>query len=309
MKLGAALKKAVADGTLTEEEAIAKWKEAVGRYGEGHGKGKLKAPVELRVRGVVREYRLHVPAAKPEGKMPLLVAFHGAGGRDDPFPQQARFHELAEAEGFIIAYPMSKAVPGNEGEWQLNTSARQRQDIDFIEALIDDVSARHPVDPKRVYATGYSLGSMFTYELACHLNSRFAAIASFAGTMPVSPNAFTQEDPVAIMHIHGFKDRIIAYGGEWDWKEWDSVGTMRNIPGLVEYWSRKYNCTKKTETKSASAIHVVHEGGNGAVRVEHYRLNRVGHEWPETINGVSTHRVIWSFLKGFSKPQDTRSGH
>ena len=58
----------------------------------------------------------------------------------------------------------------------------------------------------------------------------------------------------------------------------------------------------KTETKSKSALHVVHEGGDGTVRVEHYRLNRVGHEWPETINGVSTHRVIWSFLKRFSKP-------
>jgi len=30
---------------------------------------------------------------------------------------------------------------------------------------------------------------------------------------------------------------IIAYGNTWDWKSWDTVGTMRGIPSLVQFWS------------------------------------------------------------------------
>ena len=26
--------------------------------------------------------------------------------------------------------------------------------------------------------------------------------------------------------------------------------------------------------------------------------------WPDSLNGVSTHQVIWSFLSGFSKTDD-----
>ena len=92
------------------------------------------------------------------------------------------------------------------------------QDIDFVEALIDDLSAKYEIDPARIYAVGYSLGSMFSYELACQLDDRFAAIASFAGTMPVAPIDCLPERNVPLLHLHGDDDPIIAYHNTWDWK-------------------------------------------------------------------------------------------
>ena len=49
--------------------------------------------------------------------------------------------------GSSSPFPSASVVPPNEGAWQLNTDAQSRQDIDFIEALIDEISAQHPVDP------------------------------------------------------------------------------------------------------------------------------------------------------------------
>ena len=230
------------------------------------------------------------------------MAFHGGSGRDYPFPQQREFEELVETEGVIAVYPLAELVPPNEGEWQLNTSESSTQDLAFVEALIDDLSARYCVDSSRIYATGYSLGSMFTYELACHLNARFAAIASFAGTMPVTPNSCALVENVSIMHIHGQDDPIIAYDNEWEWKAWDSVGTMRDIPSLVRFWSEQYGCQNERETQSDAALHIVHDACDEGVRVEHYRLTGVGHEWPDAIRGVSTHEVIWNFVSEFAKP-------
>ena len=257
---------------------------------------------ELMVNGVRRQYRLSVPRADAGVALPVLMAFHGGGGRDYPFPQQRKFEELVEAEGVIAVYPLAELVPPNEGEWQLNTSESSTQDIAFVEALIDDLSSRYCVDSNRIYATGYSLGSMFTYELACHLNARFAAIASLAGTMPAVPNSCALVENVSIMHIHGRDDPLISYDSEWKWKAWASVGTMRDIPSLVRFWSEQYGCQNESETQSDSALHIVHDACDEGVRVEHYRLTGVGHEWPDAISGVSTHEVIWNFVSEFSKP-------
>ena len=257
---------------------------------------------ELMVNGVRRQYRLSVPQADAGVALPVLMAFHGGSGRDYPFPQQREFEELVETEGVIAVYPLAELVPPNEGEWQLNTSESSTQDIAFVEALIDDLSARYCVDSNRIYATGYSLGSMFTYELACHLNARFAAIASLAGTMPVTPNSCTLVENVSIMHIHGQDDSIISYGSEWEWKAWDSVGTMRDIPSLVRFWSEQYGCQNESETQADSVLHIVHDACDEGVRVEHYRLSGVEHEWPDAIRGVSTHEVIWNFVSEFAKP-------
>ena len=258
--------------------------------------------VEIMVDGVRRQYRLSAPQADAGVALPVLMAFHGGDGRNYPFPQQQEFEELVEAEGVIVVYPLAELVPPNEGEWQLNTSESSTQDIDFVEALIDDLSARYCVDSNRIYATGYSLGSMFTYELACHLSSRFAAIASFAGTMPMEPNSCVLEDNASIMHIHGQDDWIISYDTAWEWKEWDSVGTMMDIPSLIRFWSEQYNCQNESETQSDSVLHIVHDACDEGVRVEHYRLTGVEHEWPGTISGVSTHEVIWNFVSEFTKP-------
>ena len=131
--------------------------------------------VEVTVDEMNREYNLYVPQSLPEGPVPLLLAFHGGGGRGWAYPQQAQFQALADSEGLLIAYPQAELMPGNEGEWQLNTPDEGRHDIRYVEAIIDQVASRFNLEENRVYATGYSLGSMFTYELACHLSSRFAA--------------------------------------------------------------------------------------------------------------------------------------
>jgi polyhydroxybutyrate depolymerase len=263
--------------------------------------GQYLPSTDIVVNGVEREYHLYVPTDPPDGPLSLMVVAIGGDAGSWMFPQQSHFEELAETDGIILAFPVGKLVPPNEGAWQLSTDAQSRQDIDFIEALIDDISAQHPVDPARVYAIGYSLGSMFTYELACHMSSRIAAIASFAGTMPVSPRSCVQEEYVPIMHIHGLDDPIIAYGNTWDWKSWDSVGTMMDIPSLVQFWSERYNCQNESQSEFADALHIVHDMCDQNVRVEHFRVNETGHGWPESINGVPTYQIIWSFLSGFSK--------
>ena len=257
---------------------------------------------QITVNGVERQYHRFIPTKDSNGPQSLMVLLQGGSAGSWRFPQQFYWEALAEEEGIVVAVPVGKLVPPNEGAWQLNTGPDSMQDIDFFNAMIDEISAEHDIDPTRIYAVGYSLGSMFSYELACQMSTRFAAIASFAGTMPVAPKSCEPERNVPIMHIHGADDGIIAYGRTWDWKSWDSVGTMWDIPSLVQYWGDKFNCTNQSETQSDTSGHLVYDNCDQNARVEHHRIEAGTHEWPENINGVSTHHVIWTFLSGFSIP-------
>ncbi len=276
----------------------------VGYFGYGwyisYRYGQHLPTVEIDVNGVAREYNLFVPEDPPEGPMSLVVLLNGGSAGSWPFPRQRNWEALGEEAGIVIAVPIGKLVPPNEGAWQLNTDAGSYQDIDYITAMIDEISSNHSLDATRTYAVGYSLGSMFSYELACQMSDRFAAIASFAGTMPLSPKACDPKRNVPLMHIHGAVDPIIAYGNTWDWKEWDSVGTMRDIPGLVQFWRDRYRCQNASTTDAAGEAHVVYDTCDGGARVEHYRLEKRGHGWPETLNGEPTYSVIWSFLSSFT---------
>lgn len=275
---------------------------AYGAYVESKW-GQYLPTTEITVNGVERKYHSFVPSGSPAGPMPLIVFLQGGNAGSYLLPQQSLFEQLAEQEGIILAMPVGKRLPHNEGAWQLNTDAQSMQDIDYVQAMINDISASHPVDQSRVYAIGYSLGSMFSYELACQMSTQFAAIASYAGTMPVSPKACDPERNVPIMHIHGAQDPIIAYDNSWDWKEWDSVGTMWDIPGLLQYWATKYNCQNENQTATDTSTHTVYDTCDQNARVEHHRIGDSGHGWPENINGVSTHDVIWTFLGNFSMPR------
>ena len=255
---------------------------------------------EIAVNGVERKYHLFAPTSSHERPMSLVVMLMGGDAGSWKFPQQGKWEELAEQEGIVIAFPVGQVMPPNESAWQLNTDARSRHDIDYIDAMIDDISSSHQVDAARVFAVGYSLGSMFSYELACQMSERFRAIASFAGSMPVSPKSCDPERNVPLMHIHGVKDRIISYEHAWDWKNWDSVGTMRDVPSLVRFWRDRYACQDERRAESDGEVHLVYDSCEQGARVEHYRLETAGHDWPETLSGVSTHRVIWSFLSGFA---------
>jgi len=253
---------------------------------------------EISVNGIDREYYLFLPSNEADGPSPLLVLLQG-GGADAGwrFASQYDFEAVAEEAGMIIALPSGKRLEANEGAWQLNTDAESMQDIEFMEAMISDIGSKHSLDESRLYAVGYSLGSMFSYELACQMSGRFAAIASFAGTMPVAPKSCDPERNIPILHVHGVRDPIIAYGNTWDWKAWDSVGTMRDIPSLVHYWVDKYNCAEVAESATETITHFVYSACDQDSIVEHYRLENGTHDWPGDINGQPMHKVMWDFLQ------------
>ena len=263
----------------------------------------IQSMITIQAHGVDRYFRLTVPSSEIGVKLPIVLAFHGGGGAEEEFPQQEEFDALAEEDKFIMAYVISEeGRTESEGEWFLNSAATSRDDNVFSEAIVDELSKSYCIDEDRLYAIGYSLGSMFTYEVACQLNTKFAAVASFAGTMPVSPETCNLYGSMGVMHIHGKLDLIIDYDDDWDWKdgEHEGVGTMSNIPGMIDYWADKSNCQDENSHNHLDVEHIVHSQCSSGVLVEHYGLEFGGHGWPEEVAGIETYQLMWQFLFQFT---------
>ena len=251
----------------------------------------------------MREFRLSVPSSEVGTKLPLIIAFHGGGGAEEDFQQQDEFDQLGEQEKFIMVYAVAEDGRSSaEGEWFLNTAATSFEDNDFTEAIVDNLSSQYCLDQDRLYAIGYSLGSMYTYEIACQLNHRFAAVASFAGTMPVDPETCDLIGNMGILHIHGKLDYIIDYDDDWDWKdgEHEGVGTMSNVPGMIEAWSMRANCLSSDTDADLFLEHITHSECFGEVRVEHYGIEFWEHTWPNEVDGTPTYELMWEFLSDFT---------
>ena len=142
---------------------------------------------------------------------------------------------------------------------------------------------------------------MYTYEIACQLNYRFAAVASFAGTMPVAPETCDLAGSMAVLHIHGKLDYIIDYDDDWDWKdgEHEGVGTMSNVPGMIDNWAERANCGASEVDADLFLEHVTHSDCFGNARIEHYGIEFHEHTWPDQVDGTNTYQLIWAFLSDF----------
>ena len=73
-----------------------------------------------------------------------------------------------------------------------------------------------------------------------------------------------------------------------------------DIPSLINYWSKKFNCKNDNYSEFYSFTHITYKNCDGDIHVEHYKLNEIGHSWPTTINYSSTHKIIWNFLENIT---------
>ncbi|MCA9230045.1 MAG: dienelactone hydrolase family protein [Planctomycetales bacterium] len=133
----------------------------------------------------------------PAKQYPLLIFLHGRGEQGDD-PELLKIHgpfKMVEELGLdlIIVAPQS---PKDE-----------RWDIDVLDAFVDDVLEKYPVDRDRVYLTGLSMGGEGAWYLAIRRPDTFAAVAPICGVSAPSKAAALRDVP--IWTFHGAKDSTI----------------------------------------------------------------------------------------------------
>jgi polyhydroxybutyrate depolymerase len=169
-----------------------------------------------------RPYRLLAPTTlDPRKTYPLVLVLHGFGGTSERIERYYQLDPLVEERGFLVAYPDGTEETqrrhfwgGHRRFWNdacCDVYLPSVDDVAYLDAIIDDVSAHYRVDGKRVFVMGISNGGSMSYRYACDRASRVAAILSRAGAMWADTTHCKPSEPVAVLQIHGTDDKVVSY--------------------------------------------------------------------------------------------------
>jgi polyhydroxybutyrate depolymerase len=186
-----------------------------------------------------RPYTLRVPAGLPAGvPAPLVIGLHGYGGTSDGFEQWWQLGPSAGAKG--VLYVALDGLTNGDGFQRWNAiplSASSPYDLQYIDAVIEDIAGKAPLDRKRVYVVGASMGAFMAYRLACELSSKVAAIVSLSGQGAVADQLCPISSRVSVLEVHGDHDSVIDY----------DAGALSS-KNVVEAWGERDGCTGRLQT-------------------------------------------------------------
>ena len=149
-------------------------------------------------------YLLYLPEdyARAAEPLPLVVYLHGRSLRGDDVEQVARYglpRRLKSERKFPFVV-ISPQLPAEE-RWT---------DFEALEALVDEAVTSLPVDPDRVYLTGFSMGGGGVWRYANTYPDRFAAAVPLAGSRHDGPIRGLAKVP--IWAFHGSADESTPVG-------------------------------------------------------------------------------------------------
>ena len=178
----------------------------------------------VQVGGLSRAYLLHVPSAYGGGKpVPLVVDFHAIAGSGAQQRTLSPYPAETDAAGGVMAFPTGQPGPlGNA--WNVGPCCVANvDDVAFTRALVAAVSAVVCVDPKRVYATGVSMGGGMAYEVACHAADLFAGVAPSAfDLLQENVGSCQPARPITVISFRGSADTLVPFDG----------GSSSFVPGM-----------------------------------------------------------------------------
>ena len=155
--------------------------------------------------GLTRRYDLHIPPSYSDtggaDATPLVLLFHGSGGRAREIAGYTGLLAKADRAGFIAVMPQGMATTFTpEPEWNFTTLGPHGpgapDDVAFIDDMLDALEAELCIDSARVFSTGFSAGAHLSVRLACDLSDRIAAIAPVEGVYfpPFFPLIYPSRD-------------------------------------------------------------------------------------------------------------------
>lgn len=169
--------------------------------------------------GTVIRYRWSAPEKVEPGKTyPLILFLHGAGerGTDNtahlkhgvgPILENA---EKLNQPVFLIAPqcpPDRWWAPVNREAGRLTEADKPNNLLDAVLALCAETAEKQPVDPKRFYVTGISMGGFATWDVLGRAPGKIAAAVPICGGG--DPSLVKRYKDVPIWAFHGEADPVV----------------------------------------------------------------------------------------------------
>jgi poly(3-hydroxybutyrate) depolymerase len=271
-----------------------------------------------------RRYTVHVPASYDGSvAVPLVLDFHGY--TSNPSQQQgfSGFAPLADATGFIVAYPegFDPDPAGSHRGWNVGDDPGlaalgfDLDDVGFVRAVVADIQRQANIDPARIYATGLSNGGGLAHRLGCEASDLFAAVAPVAFPLVFEPFAICQPlRPVPILSVAGLTDQVVPYAGGQSAIFPEITFPFPAAQDSFSYWVGANGCgggpPDVVEDLGNGASCAMHTACLGGVDVGLCSINGTlffGHVIYVNSDGLAVAQRMWDFLSQFTLPSGTTS--
>jgi polyhydroxybutyrate depolymerase len=238
-----------------------------------------------------RSALVHLPRRRA-GRLPLIVALHGAYADGAFMERYSGLSRLGDRQGFAVVYP-DAAGP----LWRIS-AAEGGADVQFLDVLLDAVLSGGCFDASRVSAVGVSNGAGMVARFACAGDDRLAGVVAVAGAYGPLP-ACQARRPLSLLEIHGTADAVVPYRGTPQDRRGDVLRWLRA-------WAGRDACRPfpRLRWERARVARLDWTRCRDATTVAHLRLVGGTHAWPGADPpdpgpqlGVSATDEAWSFLR------------
>jgi polyhydroxybutyrate depolymerase len=162
-----------------------------------------------------------------ETPLPVLLHFHGWARQGDLVVRHQRIATHAKLRGVLLVAPN-----GLNRSWRF--WSQSTPDVAFADDVLRDISKGYPIDPKRIYVSGYSYGGAMAWRYVCETQTPIAALMSIAGTLPQDEPC--PQAPSQVRHVHGTADTVMDF----------PFGPDGDTLHPVALWRAKFRCTQAT---------------------------------------------------------------
>ncbi len=233
-----------------------------------------------------RTCKLYVPTGCAGQAAPLIVMLHGGTQSADDFAAGTRMNELAERNGFLVAYPEQSRGANPRGYWnwfQPKDQHRGSGEASLIAGLTEQIIEKYAINTRRVYVAGFSAGGAMAAVMAAAYPDLYAAVGVHSG-LPAGaahdiPSAFAAMAQGAPTH-GSLPVPLIVFHGEGD-------PTVNHVNAdylvravLPDAGDRQRPLTTRERVPGGHAYtRRVYANRDGIPVVEHWTIHQAGHAW------------------------------
>ncbi len=241
---------------------------------------------------------------KDKGPLPTVLLFHGGGDSALYFPFESGWYRIAAKYGLLLI----------SVENHTNHTASETME------LVQILKGKYPIDEKRLYATGFSMGGCKSWDMFQEYPEAFAALAPMDATFEVGLNVFGKPSKVEINRTHPVP--VFYAGGEESplpelpFQAEKCVDRIRYVFEVNRIkktynavfeekdswkepiWGIEGDKVEKLEDKSRNSVLTIHyfENENGEYTTALASISRQGHDCrPHTCEEA------WKFMSKFQK--------
>ncbi|MEQ9813256.1 MAG: hypothetical protein RLO50_10775 [Azospirillaceae bacterium] len=232
--------------------------------------GETPCPVTLSDGDTGQYYLAQPPGWDGVRPLPVVMWFHGYRGSGLNGIRNEGLVGGWTAAGYLFV-----AGDGRGNTWSHQGSPSQERDDNlYVEAVIDDVMARFPVDGQRIVAAGFSQGGSMVWSVACFVGPPFTHFAPVSGAFWEPLPEACRDGAIAMRHTHGTADTVVPVAGRpigADWHQGDLfeslgiLGRSRACAATPEAGAFTVDgSTCETYACTQGAIEIcLHDGGHG----------------------------------------------